>query len=100
MAVMSYGISDTLQDKYTSPQKLKEESILKFHTTTLWDAVLFPEWGGNRVEHDPTYTAYTSFEIPEDTGEDDSGPCGASAIILVAAMASVCVVGYNRRCRH
>jgi hypothetical protein len=96
MAVMSYGISDTLQDKYSSPKDLKNKALLNFHTTSLWYAVLFPEWGGYRVEHDPTYTAYTSFEIPEES-DADTGPCGASAAILVAITASVCMVGYKRK---
>ena len=100
MSVMSYGISDTLQDKYSSPKDLKNKAILNFQTSSLWYAVLFPEWGGYRVEHDPTYTAYTSFEIPKDTSGDDSGPCGASAAILLAITASVSVIGYTHRRRR
>ncbi|WP_455392349.1 hypothetical protein [[Eubacterium] cellulosolvens] len=100
MAVMSYGISDTLQDKFDSPRDLKQKTILNFHVNTLWYVVGFPEWGGYRIEHDPTYTAYTSFEVPPIDDSDDGGPCGTTMIILLATTASVCVVGYRRRRRR
>jgi hypothetical protein len=97
MSVMAYGISDNMQDKFDSPRQLKEQAILHFHTNTLWYVVGFPEWGGYKVVHDPTYTAFTSFEIPKD---EDDDICGTSSIvILLATTACVSVVGIRRRKR-
>jgi hypothetical protein len=102
MAIMSYGMSENLQDRFSSPRDLKQKAIMKFHTNTLWYAVAFPEWGGYRIEHDPTYTAYTSFQIPEGVvdDDDDTGPCRGAMIITLATTASVCVIGIRRRRRR
>lgn len=98
MSIMSYGISDTLQNKFDSPRDLKQKSILNFHMNTLWYAVAFPEWGGYRIEHDPVYTAYSSFKVGE-SEEEESSVCGGSMIIIMATTASVCIISYKRRKR-
>jgi hypothetical protein len=101
MSVMAYGLSDNLQDEFDSPRDLKEKAILKFHTNTLWYAVAFPEWAGYRIEHDPVYTAYTSFGVPKpvDGDSDSSSPCGNYILILMATTASVCVIGIRKKRR-
>jgi hypothetical protein len=102
MSVMSYGISDNLQERFTSPRDLKQKALMNFHMNNLWYAVAFPEWGGYRIEHDPVYTAYTSFDIgatPEEA--EKSGPvCGNIMLVIAATTASVCVLGFKRRLKY
>jgi hypothetical protein len=98
MAVMSYGISDTLQEKFDSPRQLKQQTIMNFHVNTLWYAVAFPEWGGYRIEHDPVYTAYTSFESgPISDPDTDTRFCGSAILVTMATTASVGVIGIRKR---
>ena len=96
MSVMSYGISDNLQNRFDSPRDLKQKSLMNFHMNNLWYAVAFPDWDGYRIEHDPVYTAYTSFEISE---EDDGGSvcAGTFMVVLLATTACVCLIGFKRR---
>lgn len=99
MSVMAYGMSDTIQDQYTSPRDLKQKAIFNFHTQNFWYAVAFPEWDGYRIQHDPTYTAYTVFSAApkEEKKEEEDTICGGSAIVLAATTASVCIIGYRKK---
>ena len=99
MSVMAYGISDNLQDRFDSPRDLKNKALYTFHSTSLWYTVAFPEWGGYRIEHDPTYTAYTVFAAGEAETPEDDGPCQSAMIILVATTACICVIGTRRKRR-
>jgi hypothetical protein len=102
MSVMAYGISDTVRDEYDSPRDLKQKAIFKFHNNNFWYGVAFPEWDGYRIEHDPTYTAFTGFTAPkaeDDPKDDDASICGSASIFLVATTASICIIGYRRKKR-
>jgi len=93
---MAYGLSDSVQDLYSSPRDLKDKSLNPFNrygfrASALWYVVCFPEWNGYRVEHDPVYTAYASSKeaTPEpDKKKPDERTCG-SAYGLVAVMFAV-----------
>ena len=106
-SVMAYGISDSIQENYSSPRDLKQKAIFNFHKQNFWYAVAFPEWGGYRIEHDPVYTGYTSFSKPilvidtpaPDEKKEDESVCGSTMIVLLATTASVTVIGYRRKKR-
>jgi hypothetical protein len=99
MSVMSYGISDNLQDRFQSPRDLKQKSLLNFHMNNLWYAVAFPEWDGYRIEHDPVYTAYTSFEAPEEDKDGDDTVCAGTFMVIFATTACVTVIGFKKKRR-
>jgi hypothetical protein len=87
MSVFAYGLSEHVQEKYTSPRDLAQKSLNPFNpqgfgVRALWYAVCFPSWNGLRVEHDPVYTAY----FGDPPSEDDGGPCGAGALIFAGAV--------------
>ena len=60
----------------------------------MWYAVTFPSWEGYRVEHDQTYTAYTSFEAGSKVADDDDDgdTPGFGAVAVLAGMGVVVVV--------
>jgi hypothetical protein len=86
-SVMAYGLSEHVQEKYTSPRDLAQKSLNPFNpdgfgVRALWYAVCFPSWGGLRVEHDPVYTAY----FGEPPSEKEEGICGAGALIFAGGV--------------
>ena len=98
MAVMSYGISDSVQKEFSSPKDLKDRALFKFKATPLWYAVAFPKWNGYRIEHDPVYTGYTSFSVPETPKEEEKKQvCFGSILVLVATTAVLCIIGWRKR---
>jgi hypothetical protein len=87
MSVFAYGLSENVQEKYTSPRDLAQKSLNPFNpdgfgVRALWYAVCFPSWNGLRVEHDPVYTAY----FGEAPSEKEEGICGAGALIFAGAV--------------
>jgi hypothetical protein len=86
-SVMSYALSDEIQEEYTSPKDLRQRWWMNMiHSAALWYAVSFPGWQGKRVVHDPVYTAY--FGEAEDI--ENGGPCNTGALIFVGAL---CIPG-------
>jgi hypothetical protein len=87
-SIFGYGLSDHIQDEYTSPRDLAERGLNPFSPSgfkarSFWYAVVFPSWQGYRVEHDPTYTAY--FGDGTEAVTDEEGPCASGALILAGA---------------
>jgi len=86
-SVFAYGLSEHVQEKYSSPRDLAQRSlnILNpdgFGLRALWYAVCFPSWNGLRVVHDPVYTAYFGdAPVP-----DENEICASSALIFVGAV--------------
>ncbi len=100
ISIMAYGTSDTIQKNYDSPHDLKQKAIFNFHKQNFWYAVAFPQWGGYRIEHDPTYTAYTSFLVGEPIPIDEEESirvCGSTMVIIMACTASICVIGIRKK---
>jgi hypothetical protein len=103
-AFMAYSLSDNIQELYTDPKDLKQESLKPtnrygFFPSSLWYVVCFPEWNGYRVEHDPVYTAYASTDVKGETDEEeDEEPdslCGSSFMIAVVMISTPGIVIYN-----
>jgi hypothetical protein len=97
-SLMSYALSDKIQEEYDSPADLRQRWWLNYaNSAKLWYAVSFPNWQGYRVEHDPTYTAY----FGDGTGDvtEDDGACASGALILVGAVfvPSASVVSKKRK---
>jgi hypothetical protein len=86
-SLMSYALSEELQERYESPRNLSRKWWLSVaHTAKLWYAVSFPSWQGYRVEHDPTYTAYFGDPVGPEVEEEASGACSSSGLIFIGAV--------------
>lgn len=60
LAVWSYAVSPMLQTLYTGPLDLYNHANSAFNKVAFWYAIVFPHFGGYRIEHDPVYTAYSN----------------------------------------
>jgi hypothetical protein len=101
-SIFAYALSDEVQSKYSSPRDLAEKSLRPFNPQgfgvhALWYAVCFPSWQGYRVEHDPQYTAYVTFnpEISED--EDEKRTPGFEVVILIAGIGLIAMISRKNR---
>ncbi len=100
-SVFAYGLSDHVQDKYSSPRDLAQRSLNIFNpdgfgVRALWYGVCFPSWKGYRVVHDPVYSAY----FGEAPASDEGGPCGSSALIFVGALCIPTVTIYSKKSKR
>jgi len=84
-ANMAYGISKTVRMRYNSPEDLAKKSLNPFNPQgflagDMWYAVCFSPWEGEKVVHDPVYTAYFTSD-PDIAAEDESEQvCGMTAL--------------------
>ncbi|UCE37651.1 MAG: hypothetical protein JSW00_19765 [Thermoplasmata archaeon] len=98
-SLLSYALSENIQDEYSSPKDLRGKWWLNYaHTARLWYAVSFPGWQGYRVEHDPVYTAY--FGEPPAEEEEEGGLCASGALIFVGAICIPSARVFSRKTRH
>ena len=100
-SIFAYALSDEVQDKYTSPRDLAEKSLRPFNPEgfgvhALWYAVCFPSFQGYRIEHDPQYTAYVTFN-PEIGGEDEKSSPGFEIVILIAGIGLIALISRKKR---
>ncbi len=89
LCLMAYGLSKSMQDKYSSPLDLYLKGRQDFWGAALWYAVAFPSWRGYRVEHDPTYTAFFGPEPSEAAREPCRSAIMVGGALLLAAPALV-----------
>ncbi len=91
----AWAVSESLQDIYVGPKALYQAAPLTiFVATPLWYATAFPGWGGYRVEHDPTYTAYA--DVAYETPPEEKAP-GFEATIVLMAIAVPTMVYFSTR---
>jgi hypothetical protein len=97
-SLMSYALSENIQEQYSNPKELRESWWLNYaNTAHLWYAVSFPGWQGYRVEHDPTYTAYFG-AATDDMVDEENGPCASTVILVGAAFVpSASVISKKKR---
>jgi len=100
-SVFAYGLSEHVQDKYSSPRDLAQRSLNLFNpdgfgVSALWYAVCFPSWNGYRVVHDPVYTAY----FGEPSVSEDERLCGAGALIFVGAICIPSVTMISKKAKR
>jgi len=94
----AWAVSDSLQDIYVGPNALYQAAPLTiFVATPLWYATAFPGWGGYRVEHDPTYTAYA--DVAYETTPEEKAPGFEAAIVLMAIAVPTMVYFSTRKIR-
>jgi hypothetical protein len=102
-SIFAYALSDEVQEKYTSPRDLAEKSLRPlnpegFGVHALWYGVCFPSFQGYRVEHDPQYTAYVTFNpVSTSEDEDEKSTPGFEVIILIAGIGLIAII--NRKTR-
>ena len=53
--------------------------------------IAYPEYGGYRVEHDPTFTAYMAI-APSATRQPDQPSSGGGGIIVIILLAIIIIV--------
>ncbi|UCE72949.1 MAG: hypothetical protein JSV56_07890 [Methanomassiliicoccales archaeon] len=101
-SLLSYALSENIQDQYSSPKDLRHKWWLNYaHTARLWYAVSFPGWRGYRVEHDPTYTAYFGASSSTPPDEDDDGrPCGLGSLLIIGAVCIPSIPVISKRTRR
>ncbi len=91
----AWAVSESLQDIYVGPKALWQAAPHTiFVATPLWYATAFPGWGGYRIEHDPTYTAYA--DVAYETGVEEKAP-GFEATIVLLAIAVPTVLYFSFR---
>jgi hypothetical protein len=100
-SIFAYALSDYVQEEYDSPRDLAQKSLIPwnpkgFGVRALWYAVCFPSWEGYRVEHDPVYIGY----IKDASAEEESGPCGAGALVFVGAICVPSATVFSRKKRN
>lgn len=95
MALFAYALSEDIQGDFDGPWDLSQNAGTKFWGGAFWYAVAFPKWDGYRVEHDPVFTAHTSFEKGEKV--EPGGNCSS---IIMASVGMVGLAGYTGYVGH
>ncbi len=99
-SVFAYAMSSDLQSQFTGPLDLYLNATTAFGAIPFWYTVGFPECGGYRIKHDPTYTAFSNIQIGTTPPPPIPGfPLEAIGIGLATSLGAVFLVRRRRRKR-
>ncbi|HID73998.1 MAG TPA: hypothetical protein EYP43_02980 [Thermoplasmata archaeon] len=93
-STVCYAMTERYQRTFRSPSAFQMWAALTFKAGAFWYAVAFPNWSGQRVVHDPVYTAYVGAR-PSEGG--DEAPGFEAVGVLLAAAVVVPALGRRRR---
>jgi hypothetical protein len=96
-SVFAYAMSADLQSQFTGPLDLYLNATTAFGALPFWYTVGFPECGGYRIVHDPTYTAYSNIGQATTPPPIPGFPLEAIGIGLATSVSAVFLVRRRRR---
>jgi hypothetical protein len=97
-SVFAYAMSPYLQTMFTGPLDLYLNASTTFNGWAFWYGTSFSEYQGYRVEHDPTYTAYSNIGQATTPPPPIPGfPLEAIGIGLATSVGAVFLVRRRRR---
>ncbi len=98
-SVFAYAMSPYLQSTFSGPLDLYNNANTTFGAGAFWYATSFSECHGYRIEHDPTYTAYSNIGQATTPPPIPGFPLEAIGIGLATSLGAVFLVRRRRRKR-
>ena len=71
-----------------------KDRLLDMSYADYFYAIAYPVYGGNRIEHDPTYTAYCSLTTEEPHTPPEGPATSQNGLVLIVGLAAVAAVAY------
>lgn len=97
LVTMAYALSRQVRSTYKTPKLFESLAWLTFTGTNLWYGVAFPNWGGNKIYYDPTYTGYFG-DVPEE--QPVANTPGFTTMLVAAVLGLSVIAVYSRRRRN
>lgn len=99
-SVFAYAMSPYLQSMFSGPLDLYLNATTAFGGAAFWYGIAFSEFNGYRIEHDPTYTAYSNIQTGTTSPPPIPGfPLEAIGLGLATSLGAVFLVRRRRRKR-